>query len=195
MNKNSLSTAVEALCKGEIIVYPTDTQYALGADIYNEEAIKKVFKIKKRPYSQPFSVAVFDFKDLEKIAYTNEAVKKIVKKFLPGQLTLLLKKKKTISNLITGNQDTIAVRIPKNEIALNLLSEFGPLTATSANIHGKKTPYVINELTMQFRNEVSVYLDDGKLDQPASTIVDLTTKKPYLVRQGAISINEIKKVI
>jgi len=138
---------------------------------------------------------VNEVNDLEKISYTNVTVKKIIKNFLPGPLTLLLKKKKTISNLITANQDTIAVRIPKNEIALNLLSEFGPLTATSANIHGKKTPYVINELIMQFHDNVSVYLDDGKLDEPASTIVDLTTKKPYLVRQGAISFEEIMKVI
>ena len=195
MNKDFVSTAIEALKKGEIIVYPTDTLYALGADIYNEKAVTKVFRIKKRPFSKPFSVAIFDFNDLKKIAYTNDMVKQIVKKFLPGPLTLLLKKKKVVSNLITGGQDTIAVRIPKNNIALDLLSKFGPLTATSANIHGKKTPCVINDLTMQFRNDVSVYLNDGRLDEPPSTIVDLTTKKPHIVRQGAISINEIMKVI
>jgi len=195
MNKDFVSTAIEALRKGEIIVYPTDTLYALGADVYNKEAVRKVFRIKKRPYSKPFSVAVFDFNDLEKISYTNDIVKQVVKNFLPGPLTLLLKKKKVISNLITGDKDTIAVRIPKNDIALDLLSTFGPLTATSANIHGKKTPCVINDLTMQFRNNVSVYLDDGKLKGSPSTIVDLTTKKPFLVRAGTISIDEIMKVI
>ncbi len=195
MNKDFVSTAIEALSEGEIIVYPTDTLYALGADIYNEEAVKKVFRIKKRPFSKPFSVAIFDFNDLKKISYTNYMVKQVVKNFLPGPLTLLLKKKKTISNLITGGHDTIAVRIPKNDIALDLLSKYGPLTATSANIHGKKTPCVINELTMQFRNDVSVYINDGRLDEPPSTIVDLTTERPYIVRQGAISINEIMKVI
>ncbi len=195
MNKDFVNTAIEALRKGEIIVYPTDTLYALGADIYNEEAVKKVFRIKKRPFSKPFSVAIFDYNELKKISYTNDMVKQVVKNFLPGPLTLLLKKKKIVSNLITGGQDTIAVRIPKNNVALDLLSKFGPLTATSANIHGKKTPCVINELTMQFRNDVSVYLNDGRLDESPTTIVDLTTKKPYIIRQGAISINEIMNVI
>lgn len=193
--ENFLSAAIKALERGEVIVYPTDTLYAMGADIYNDDAVKKVFMIKNRPFGHPFSVAVSSLKDIDKISYIDKSVERVVEQFLPGSLTLLLKKKSSVSKIVTGGLDTIAIRMPNNEIALNLLSRFGPLTATSANIHGKKTSCVINDLTMQFRSKVSVYLDGGRLDAPPSTIVDLTSKKPIIVRQGAIRIEEILKVI
>jgi len=195
MNENTISNAIEALKKGEIIVYPTDTLYALGADVYNKNAVKMVFNLKKRSFDQPFSIAVFNFEEINKICVTNENVKRIVKKFLPGPLTLLLNKKKLAKNIFTGESEKIAVRIPNNKIALSLLSKFGPLTATSANIHSKKPSNVINEIFMQFHDNVSVYLDDGMLDNPASTIVDLTIKVPVVVRQGSIKIEEIINVI
>ncbi|MCK5112755.1 MAG: threonylcarbamoyl-AMP synthase [Thermoplasmatales archaeon] len=195
MKRSDLSDAIKALKNGEVIVYPTDTLYALGADIYNERAVKKNFKIKRRPYSYPFSVAVANFDEIDKISFTNDLVKRVVKRFLPGSLTLILKKKDSVSSIVTGGLDKIAVRIPKNDVALDLLSRFGPLTATSANIHGKKTSYVIKDLKMQFSSEISVYLDDGRLDAKPSTIVDLTSKKPIIVRKGPIKKEEILEAI
>ncbi|UCF12728.1 MAG: threonylcarbamoyl-AMP synthase [Thermoplasmatales archaeon] len=195
MKKNVLLDALRALKNGEVVVYPTDTLYALGADIYNGRAVKKIFEIKRRPYSCPYSVAVANFDEIDKISYTNNLVKKVVKRFLPGPLTLILKKKDSVSSLVTGGLDNIAVRIPKNDVALDLLSRFGPLTATSANIHGKKTSYVIKDLKMQFSSEISVYLDDGRLDAKPSTIVDLTSKKPIIVRKGPINKDEIMEAI
>lgn len=195
MKRNDLSDAIKALKNGEAIVYPTDTLYALGADIYNDGAVKKIFKIKKRPYSCPFSVAVANFDEIDKISYTNDVVKRVVKHFLPGPLTLILKKKDSVSNIVTGDLDKIAIRIPKNDVALDLLSRFGPLTATSANIHGKKTSYVIKDLKMQFSNEISLYLDDGRLNAKPSTIVDLTSKKPIIVRKGPVKKEEILEAI
>jgi len=195
MKRSDLSDAIKALKNGEVVVYPTDTLYALGTDIYNEGAVKKIFKIKRRPYSCPFSVAVANFDEIDKISFTNDLVKIVVKRFLPGPLTLILKKKDSVSSIVTGGLDKIAVRIPKNDVALDLLSRFGPLTATSANIHGKKTSYVIKDLKMQFSNEISVYLDDGRLDAKPSTIVDLTSKKPIIVRKGPIKKEEIMEAI
>lgn len=195
MKRSDLSDAAKALKNGEVVVYPTDTLYALGADIYNEGAVKKIFEIKRRPYSYPFSVAVANFDEIDKISFTNDLVKRVVKRFLPGPLTLILKKKDSVSSIVTGGLDKIAVRIPKNDVALDLLSRFGPLTATSANIHGKKTSYVIKDLKMQFSNEISVYLDDGRLDVKPSTIVDLTSKKPIIVRKGPIKKEEIMEAI
>ncbi len=195
MKRSVLSDAVKALNNGEAVVYPTDTLYALGADIYNEGAVKKIFEIKRRPYSCPFPVAVANFDEIDKLSYTNGLVKRVVKRFLPGPLTLILKKKDSVSSIVTGGLDKIAVRIPKNDVALDLLSRFGPLTATSANIHGKKTSYVIKDLKMQFSSEISVYLDDGRLDAKPSTIVDLTSKKPIIVRKGPINKDEIMEAI
>lgn len=195
MKKNDVSNAIKALKTGNLIVYPTDTLYALGADIFNDDAVKRVFKVKKRPSSNPLSVAVANFDVITKIAYTNDVVKKVVERFLPGPLTIILQKKDPVSNVITSGLDKIAVRIPKNDIALDLLSAFGPLTVTSANIHGEKTPYVIKEIMMQFSTNISVYLDDGRLDAKPSTIVDLTSEKPTIVRKGSITREEISDAI
>ena len=186
MMEEELSVAIDALQRGEVIVYPTDTLYALGADIYNKEAVRRVFMVKHRPLSLPLPVAVSDVSAMEKIAVVDDVVSKVVKRLLPGELTVLLWKKDSVLDMVTGGSEKIAVRIPGNEKALALLSRFGPLTVTSANRHGEKTPGVIKELKMQFMKNVFVYLDDGRLDGMPSTIVDLTGDVPVVVREGAI---------
>jgi len=194
-DNNTISSAIQALKNGELIVYPTDTLYALGADVFHSDSVTKVFRVKNRPYTTPLPVAVADFAALETIAYTNQSVRQIVERFLPGSLTVILHKKDSISDLVTGGLDKVAVRIPDNSIALKVLSEFGPLTVTSANIHGEKTPYLIKDIMMQLTHNVSVYLDDGRLDAEPSTIVDLTLDTPQIIRQGSISIQEIMDVM
>jgi len=109
---------------------------------------------------------------------------------------LALKKRNSIPDIVTGGLKKVAVRIPDNKIALELLSEFGPLTATSANIHGKKTPDIIREIRMQFKNEdVSVYLNVGRVAGKPSTIVDATNNHIKIVREGAIAEKEILDAI
>jgi L-threonylcarbamoyladenylate synthase len=196
MDKQVLSKAISALKSGDIIVYPTDTLYGLGADVFNDNAVKKVFEVKNRPFNLPISVAVSCVNDLEKIAIVDDKAKKIIDAFLPGRLTLILEKKKTISKIVSGGLDNIAIRIPDNVVALELLSNYGPLTCTSANIHGKDTPTVISDIRMQFKElDISVYINHGKLKGKPSTIVDLTGKKPSLVRQGAIEFEVILDAI
>jgi L-threonylcarbamoyladenylate synthase len=195
LKKNVIQNAIKSLKSGELIVYPTDTLYALGADIHNEKAVKKVFMIKNRPFSNPLPVAVANFTQMSSIAYTNEMVYKIVTRFLPGPLTLILYKKESVCSLVTGGLDKIAVRIPNNPIALELLQKCGSLTVTSANIHGEKTPYIINEIMMQFTQEISVYVDDGRLQGQPSTIIDVTSETPIIVRPGLICLNEIVDAI
>jgi L-threonylcarbamoyladenylate synthase len=196
MDRYDISKAVYALKKGNVIVYPTDTLYGLGADIFNEDAVRKVFQIKKRSFENPLSVAVSDLDELEKIAILNETSKCLAKTFLPGGLTLVLKKKDEIPEIVTSGLDKVAVRIPDNNIALKLLSNFGPLTATSANIHGEKTPVIIKEIIMQFKKEdISGYLDIGELNGKPSTIVDATEKKIKILRLGAISEKQILDAI
>jgi len=196
MSNQDLSKAFSALSNGEIIVYPTDTLYGLGADIFSEKIVKRVFEIKKRSFDQPISIAVSCIEDLEKIAFIDEKIQKIIDAFLPGRLTLVLKKKKIIPDIVTGGLDNVAVRIPDNKLALELLSIFGPLTCTSANIHGQKTPSVISDISMQFKpKDISVYIDDGKLECAPSTIVDLTDKTPKILRRGIISKKKIMDAI
>lgn len=196
MKKNDFSAAFQALCNGDVIIYPTDTLYALGADIYNEAAVRKVFDIKHRPYSMPLPIAVASRQDLEAIAYMNDATKKINKRFLPGPLTIILKKKQSVPDLVTGGLENVAVRIPNNRIALELLLRFGPLTVTSANRHQEKTPGVISDILIQLgTHHIPVYFDDGRLEGAPSTIVDLTTNKPQIIRSGPITEKELLDVL
>jgi L-threonylcarbamoyladenylate synthase len=195
MKKNDFSSALKALKNGEPIIYPTDTLYALGADIYNEIAVRKVFDIKQRPYSVPLPIAVSSIQAIETIAYMNEAAYEISKKFLPGTLTIILKKKLSVPDIVTSGFDTIAVRIPNNTIALELLSQYGPLTVTSANRHHEKNPGSISDILMQFETHIPIYLNDGRHDGVPSTIVDLSTSKPRLVRIGQVTEKELLDVI
>ena len=196
MHKNDLSKYIKALENGEIIVYPTDTLYALGGDIYNKEAVKKIFKIKNRPTDNPLPIAVSNINEIEKIAHTNNKIRKIANLFLPGKLTLVLQKKQPELDAVTGGLNKIAIRIPNNKIALDILSTFGPLTVTSANKHDKKTPHVIKEIMMQFnKDKIAGYIDIGTLKGKPSTIVDMTSEKPIVLRQGAITEKEILDAI
>jgi len=196
MSKSDLSKAVQELQKGLLVVYPTDTLYALGADVFNEYAVKQVFTVKKRPFSVPLPVAVSDYEMLNDIAFVDKRTKSLADFFLPGPLTLILKKKNCVSDIVTSGSDNVAVRIPGNEIALELLSDFGPLTVTSANVHSEKTPGIIKDVKMQFKQgDIAVYLDYGQLESKPSTIVDVTSKNIKIVREGIISKDMILDVI
>jgi L-threonylcarbamoyladenylate synthase len=195
MKKNDFSAAYKVLKKGETIIYPTDTQYALGADIYNETAVRKVFDIKQRPYSVPLPVAVPSIHAIETIAYMTETAEKISEKFLPGTVTIILKKKPSVPDIVTSGLDTIAIRIPNHPIALKLLNRYGPLTVTSANLHSEKTLGIIKDILMQLQTNIPICLHDGRHEESPSTIVDLTTSKPRIVRKGSITEKELLDVI
>lgn len=196
MRKIELSKAIEALRSGGIVIYPTDTLYALGVDVYNEKAVRKIFEVKKRPLDNPLPVAVSDISNIEKIAFVNDNARKLAEYFLPGPLAMVLNKKSIIPDIVTGGLDNVAVRIPDNNVALELLSQYGPLTVTSANVHGKEVPDVTRDIMVQFNSsDVDVYLDYGKLNGSPSTIVDVTTSKPRIIREGTITKKEILDVI
>lgn len=195
MSQTDFSHALHALKNGDIIIYPTDTLYALGADIYNEDAVRKVFAVKQRPLSVPLPVAVASKKDIETIAWTGEVAQKIIDRFLPGTLTIILRKKSLVPAIVTSGLETIAVRIPKHRVALQLLEEYGPLTVTSANLHHEKTPGVINDILMQLQMTIPVYFDVGRLDATPSTIVDLTMPIPRVMRSGIITEKELLDAI
>jgi len=188
MQKMDISEAITALRHGNLVVYPTDTLYGLAADIFNEDAIRRVFDIKKRPLDVPLPVAVSTVDEMETVAVVNGKARRLAERFLPGPLTLILQKQSCVPAVVTGERDNIAVRIPDHTIALALLSQYGPLTVTSANVHGTETPSIINEIKMQFNtNDIAAYLDAGRLVGLPSTIVDVTTECPKILREGRIS--------
>jgi len=196
MLRNKLSEAIEVLQNGSIVVYPTDTLYAFGANIYNENAVNKIFKIKKRPLDIPLPVAVPNFIEMNRIAFVNNNARVLAKHFLPGSLTLILNKKNIVPDIVTGGLNKIAIRIPNNIVALELLVNSGPLTVTSANIHGMKTQGNIKDISMQFGDDdVAVYLNYGILQGKPSTIIDVSSKEPEIIREGSIKKHDILAVI
>mgnify|MGYP000545347459 CR=1 FL=1 len=190
--QNEIRKAIRLLKQGELIVYPTDTLYGLGADIFNEEAIKKVYEVKKRPFDLPLSIAIASVDEINEYAYMNEIAYKIAHEFLPGAITIILKKRKVIPDIIA--KEKIGIRIPANEIALKIAKEL-PITATSANIHGKNPPKEIKEAKGQLGNKIALYIDGGKLPGKPSTIVDVSEGKIKVIREGAIRGEEIWKIM
>jgi L-threonylcarbamoyladenylate synthase len=125
----------------------------------------------------------------------NDAAHEISKKFLPGTLTIILKKKLSVPDIVTSGLDTIAVRIPNHTIALELLALYGPLTVTSANLHHEKTLASITDILMQLGTHIPICLNDGRRDAVPSTIVDLSTGIPRIVRKGLVTEKELLDVI
>jgi L-threonylcarbamoyladenylate synthase len=196
MLKNKLSEAIKALQNGNIVVYPTDTLYAFGVNLYNENAVRNIFKVKKRPLDIPIPVAVNNFDEIKKIAFINHNARVLVKHFLPGSLTLVLNKKNIVPDIVTAGLDKVAVRIPNNSVALELLAISGPLTVTSANIHGMKTQNNIKDIKKQFRkDDVTVYIDYGILQGKPSTIIDVSSNELRIIREGSIKKQDILSVI
>ena len=128
-----LKVAIKALNEGKIIIYPTDTVYGIGANIFDLEAVGKVYSIKKRPMNKPLSVCVSKIADIEKIAYLNEKSEKTISSLFPGPFTVILNKKEHVPSILTAEGRKIGIRIPDNKICMELSKEF-PITTTSANL-------------------------------------------------------------
>jgi len=194
--RNNILTASRIVRKGGLVVYPTETVYGLGCNPFNIEAVKRVFKVKGER-RKPLPILASSIKHVEKIASISQEGKKIAKNFWPGPLTLVFPKKLVLPDIVTCNLDSVGVRIPKHDAALQLISlSNGLLIGTSANKTGEKPPRTIQEATQQLKEEVDVILDGGptSLGRP-STVADLTSKKPRILREGPISLKEISDII
>ena len=178
---------------GNLIIYPTDTVYGVGGIIESDEAITKVYKAKERSFKSPLIVLVIDVSKIEEIAYieekNREKIEKLIKKFWPGGLTIILNKKENVPDIMVSGGKTVGVRMPDLDTALGLLP------TTSANISGEATPKSYEELSEAFKERVEILVDGGKCPiGNASTIIDMSDK-PKILRTGAISIEEIEKII
>lgn len=185
---------------GKLIIYPTDTVYGVGGIIESEETIENIYKAKERNFKSPLIVLVSDMEKIEKIAYINEKnrekIEKLIERFWPGGLTIILKRKDNVPDIMVSGGATVGVRMPEHEIALNIISRAGGmLPTTSANISGEATPKSYAELSEKFKSRVDIIVDGGECPiGSASTIIDMSDE-PKILRLGAISVEEIEKVI
>ncbi|HBR18338.1 MAG: threonylcarbamoyl-AMP synthase [Deltaproteobacteria bacterium RIFCSPLOWO2_12_FULL_43_16] len=184
--------------KGGIIAYPTETFYGLGVDPFNEAAIKKLFELKGRGSDKPVSILIKDKKMLLEVAEEIPLLaEKLIKKFWPGPLTIIFKAKKSIPSLLTGGTGKIGVRISSNPITQKLLEEIdSPITATSANPSGKKSPVTAKEVMDYFGDKIDLLIDGGVLSgKLGSTILDATEQELKVIREGEIPAKDVFEAI
>lgn len=197
MITKDLSRAIQTLKNNELVAIPTETVYGLAGNAYSEKAIRKIFELKNRPLNNPLIVHIKSINVLDEIASEiSDSAYKLAEKFWPGPLTLVLKKKSHISDLVTAGQNTIAVRVPNHPLTSELLEnlEF-PLVAPSANPFTFISPTSPEHVLSYFKESLLI-LDGGSCSEGIeSTIIGFESDKPILYRYGSISIDEIEQVL
>lgn len=193
--ETDIRRAVEILKKGGIVAFPTETVYGMGCDAFNEEAVRRLYEIKRRPRDKPLIVGVGSVEQIYEIAEVNEVAEKLIKEFFPGSLTLVLKNKK-IPPIVTGNSWKVAVRMPPHEIPLRLIRELEkPIVVPSANISGRPSPTKFEHVISDFGEKLdAIIIGECKIGIE-STILDLTTSPPRLLRRGAVSTDVLRKFV
>jgi len=198
VNSKNIFRAINYLKKKELVGVPTETVYGLAGNAYSTKAVKKIYLLKKRPYKNPLIIHYFNLEQLKKDVELNDNFYKLYKKFCPGPITFILKKKKNsfLSNLATANLKTVAVRIPKNQTIKKILKSLNfPLAIPSANKSTKISPVSAEDVAQEFNNSIKFILNGGTcIIGLESTVVDLTSKVRIL-RPGFICPSNISKVL
>ncbi len=182
---------------GGLVAFPTETVYGLGTNAFNERAVRRLFEVKQRPPDNPVSVLISDAKQIDRLAEVNETAKKLIKSFFPGPITVVLKAKPKVPNLVTAGTGKIAVRMPNHLIALKIVELAGvPLATPSANISGKPSPTKAEHVMEDFMGKIDAIVDGGETGIGIeSTVIDTTAKPPKILRLGAIPAEEIEELV
>lgn len=183
VDENVISKAINVLADGGVILYPTDTVYGLGANIFDNSAVRRVFEIKNRSFLKPLSILVSDVETIDLVAKISLGQKNTIESYLPGPYTFILNKQKIVPRYITGGLVNVGVRVPDCELACRLAKIF-PITTTSANISDDEVLSNPHEILEQLDCEVDLVIDVGDLNSgKSSTIIDLTAFKPKIIRK------------
>ncbi len=198
LEESVLAEMVSTLKRGGVIIYPTETSYGLGVGALDPEAVEKVYRSKGRDYRKPLSVMVSGAAMAEKYVEVTLAAKKIFSRLLPGPLTLVLRKKGNVPDVLTGGAPTLGLRYPDYPLVQQILNKFGfPFTATSANPSGDLSLYDVSDLSAKFGSVplslIDLVIDAGPLPpRPPSTVLDLTASPPKILRPGPITAAQIE---
>jgi len=196
--QDEIDVAVDALRDGDLVAFPTETVYGLGADAQNPDAVRKVYEIKGRPATHPLIVHIDHPRQLERWALSvPPAAQALADRFWPGPLTLVLRRAPAVDLAITGGQDTVAVRVPAHPVAQQLLRAFGGgIAAPSANRYGHVSPTRADHVRDEFGDAIQVILDGGDCKIGLeSTIVSCVDAVPRLLRPGFITLSQLRSVV
>ncbi|HEX9925695.1 MAG TPA: L-threonylcarbamoyladenylate synthase [Anaerolineae bacterium] len=191
----SIRRARRLLREGDVVAFPTDTLYGLGANAFERFAVRQIFEIKQRPPDKALPVFIYQIDDLNQVArHVPNRVWSLLPQFWPGALTVVLLKNPKLPDDVTAGQNTVAVRVPDHPVCLDLVIELGrPLAVTSANLSGYASPTTAQEVVEQLGPRLPLILDGGPLTTGlASTIIDLSVDPPRLLRPGPVSLAELR---
>ena len=194
----ALSETKRLINDGEVVGIPTETVYGLAANALNEDAVKKIFVAKGRPSDNPLIVHIAKFEDLEPlVAEIPEKVKVMADKFWPAPLTMIMKKSERISNVVSGNLDTVAVRMPKSDYARAIIEACGcPLAAPSANLSGSPSPTNAKYVFDDMNGRIPLIIDGGNSEIGVeSTVITFAEEPPRLLRPGGVTLEEMTELI
>ncbi|WP_306515562.1 L-threonylcarbamoyladenylate synthase [Corynebacterium sp.] len=192
-----LRAAVSAVRDGELVVMPTDTLYGIGCNAFDNQAVAQLLAAKHRGRDMPIAVLVGSWATVQGLVREfPEQTKTLIEAFWPGGLSLIVPQAPSLPWDLGDTRGTVMLRMPLHPIAIELLREVGPMAVSSANISGQTSPTTVTEAERQLGRSVKVYLDDGESPVgQASTIVDLSGPNPVVLREGAISTEQIAEVL
>lgn len=190
-----IEKAIGILKNGGIIAFPTDTVYCLAARYDSIESLQRIYEIKQRPHSLALPVMVANKEQIgQVVAYLSDMALSFIHKYMPGPITLIMPRGKSVNDIITNCKETVAVRIPDHKMTIDLIKGTGvPLAGTSANISGMPSNISAENVVTQLGYEVDLVIDDGKCPVGVvSTIIDVTGQFPVIIREGAITRSELE---
>ncbi len=195
--QQQIERGIAILRQGGLVAYPTDTVYGLGASASLPQAIERIYAVKERPRNLPLPLLLADISQITEVAESVPTIAwSLIHTFLPGALTLVVYKSSSVPDIITGGGTTVAIRVPAHPVPIALIEGLGvPIVGTSANISGRPSPLTAEEVHSQLGDRVDLIIDGGRCPGgKESTVVDVTGETPVILREGAISREELKRV-
>ncbi len=195
--RQQVEEGISLLKGGGLVAFPTDTVYGLGACANLPEAVEKVYQVKGRPHRMALPLLLADISQITEVAYpVPEVAWLLARSFLPGALTMVLPKAASVSDIISGGGQTVAIRVPAHPFPVALARGLGaPIVGTSANLSGRPSPLSADEVNRQLGDTIELIIDGGRCPGGMeSTVVDVTGEVPVVLREGAISKEELRQV-
>ena len=192
IKEEELEEVIHVLENDGVIIFPTDTVYGIGCNCFSEKGIEAIFQAKNRARNKPINVLTDSVDKMKEIGNINSKEEKLITRYMPGALTIIVDKKEKVPNVLTAGLDTVGVRIPKNDIALKILKEYPyPVATTSANVSGEDAGIKVEDFKEYFDGLVDIIIDGGETEiQIASTIVRVEDEAIKVLREGSIKIED-----
>jgi tRNA threonylcarbamoyl adenosine modification protein (Sua5/YciO/YrdC/YwlC family) len=188
----NISRAVDVLRNGGLIIYPTDTVYGLGCDLYNKKAIERIYQIKGIKKKSQLSFICPDLKDIAKYAHVSTPAYKVMRHVLPGPYTFILAATREVPKILLEKRKTVGIRVPNNLTCHTLLQEFGhPIISTSATLPGHEYVNDPEEIAQLFEHKIDLFIDSDFGGNEPSTVIDFTSDEPEILRQGKGYIDDL----